>query len=82
MTSDEAKRILSGKLIFGDAQQIEALRLLNGPKDASDDEESAEDTCKRCEGEGTVAVKCDACDGIGFVSEECPICSGEGTVTK
>lgn len=71
MTQDEAKKILSGPLIFGDAKQIEALRFLNGPKEqtAEGDEAPGRQVCYHCNGEGTIEVECD-----------CPICDGEGEI--
>ena len=52
MNEDEAKRILSGKLVFGDAKQIEALKRL-------------ESGCKACDGTGE--IECADCNGSGVL---------------
>ena len=43
------------------------------------------ETCRKCEGKGTVStwVKCATCNGVGVVHQKvaCPICSGKGRIT-
>jgi RecJ-like exonuclease len=84
MTPDEAKAILSGPLIFGDARQIEALRFLNGPKESTAEhgpkDSPANRICQKCDGEGTFEEECDECDGRGVIDVECEMCDGTGVL--
>jgi RecJ-like exonuclease len=80
MTESEAKAILSGKLIFGDAQQIEALRFLNGPKKETEIGADAPKVCAHCNDEGEIEEDCDKCDGTGMINEDCPYCDGTGEI--
>lgn len=77
MTEKEARLILSGPLVFGDARQIEALRFLKALEDCP---EAAQ--CSACEGEGTIEEECDECDGSGVIYKKCAKCDGTGAVLK
>ena len=58
------------KLIFGDPEQIKAIK---GEQMRIECEQEEECHCKTCEGTGT--IECDECGGEGYVT--CDDCGGE-----
>lgn len=60
MTSPLLVRALQRPLVFGDKEQIEALRLMAEKKDYD-----ALPECDVCDGTGEVTIECEDCDGYG-----------------
>lgn len=77
MTNREVSlwQLTSKPLVFGNAEQIRAVRYLER---FERDGEEQELRCPKCNGEGEVDCECDSCGDVH--SKECSECDGEGTV--
>lgn len=65
-SANEARHLLSGKLIFGDERQIAAVRFLEALELA---EETGDDlVCDECDGSGVIEVECEKCGGMGTLN--------------
>ena len=60
------------KLVFGDPEQIKAIKEEEAINKLQEEEECH---CKTCEGKGS--IECNECNGEGYVT--CDDCGGEGT---
>ena len=79
----EAIRLLSGKLIFGNAEQIAAVILLSQLEECRDALTACphgNPICKRCEGDGEIQCECERCGDSHY--RGCPICDGSGKASK
>lgn len=71
MTESEAKLVLSKPLVFGDEDQIHALRLLEKLESLKESGVIREEVeCKSCDGTGQVSRSCRACGGTGIADED------------
>lgn len=70
MTIEEARQALSGKLIFGDARQIEAVNLLASLNKT--EVLPPRQICEDCKGAGIemIEIRCGNCAGNGWVVRE------------
>lgn len=83
MNVNEARGVLSGKLIFGDAKQVEAVRYLQAVNECVDAIQSCREThheknkkrCSQCSGTGE--CRCDCGD-----EHDCQKCDGSGSITS
>lgn len=90
---DQARATLAGPLVFGDPEQIAAVRLLSAADEARALAEELGDVdpgeCTECAGEGE--LECEECEGAGELSctcdechdthyRECRGCDGKGVI--
>lgn len=82
MTLPEAQQALSGKLVFGNATQIEALKVLEIEARVQSILNACahEITCPRCKGEGYLDCVCSECGDRH--ERECPQCKGEHVLPR
>jgi DnaJ-class molecular chaperone len=76
MTFNKAQYILKLRpLLFGDAEQIQAVRYLQAFSASKEDGTSA---CPQCDGAGMVECECSDCGDIH--ERDCPECDGQGVI--
>ena len=73
----QAKNLLSDRpLLFGDDEQIKAVKWLNAVGLALDFRKEQDEICQKCDGDGELDCHCSSCGDEH--TKHCPECDGTG----